>query len=79
MAIQRCWCIVVSDEKGAYWRRWQGVGERDEAPAVDGDVRSDVVEDGGPPGSSGVSGEGSNRRRRLRQLAGLRRAIGGLR
>jgi hypothetical protein len=34
------------------------VGERDGAPAVDGDVRSDVVEDGGPPGGGGVSGDG---------------------
>jgi hypothetical protein len=41
-------------------------------------MQVDVVDDGGPPGSSGVSGEGSNRRRRLRQLAGLRRAIGRL-
>jgi hypothetical protein len=49
------------------------------APAIDGDVRSDVVEDGGPPGSSGVSGEGSNRRRASAAALGSDDEIEGLR
>jgi hypothetical protein len=66
MAIGRLWIVVVVDARATLARRRQGVGAVVGAPAVDGEVRSDVVEDGDPPGGSGVSGEGSNRRRRLR-------------
>ena len=38
-----------------------------------GDVRSDVVEDGGSPGTGGVAGGGANRLLLLRRLHGLRR------
>jgi hypothetical protein len=42
------------------------------------DVRGDVVEDGGSPGTGGVAGGGVNLRRLLRRLHGSDDEIGGL-
>ena len=56
-------CIVVDGEMGLLARRGEGVGELTGAPAVGGEVRGDVGEDGEPPGSSGVSGGGVYLRR----------------
>ena len=43
-----------------------------------GGVREDVVDDGEPPGTGGLSWGGSNRRRRLRRLHGSGDEIDGL-
>jgi hypothetical protein len=66
-------CIVVDGERWAYWRRGWGVGVLTGAPAMVGDVRGDVVEDGGSPGTGGVAGGGANLLLLLRRLHGLRR------
>jgi hypothetical protein len=76
MVIQQCWCIVVSDEKGAHRRRWQGVGEHVGAPASGGGVPFEVVEDEEEACSSGVARGGSSRRRLHQGFRGSDRSIG---
>ncbi len=70
--IQRIRCIVVDGEMRAYWRHGQGVGELTGVPAMVGEVRRDVVVDGGSSGTSGVSGDGVNLRRASAAAHGLR-------
>jgi hypothetical protein len=66
-------CVVVDDEHELIGGEHQGVrgltSDRRRAALK----HSDVVDDGGPPGTSGGSWDGGNRRLRLRQLRGLRR------
>jgi hypothetical protein len=65
--------VVVDGETRVYWRRREGVGELTGALAIVGEVRCDVVEDGGSPGTGGVAGGGANLLLLLRRLHGLRR------
>jgi hypothetical protein len=65
--------------EGTHWRRQQGVGEVVGAPAVDGDVRSDVGEVEEAACSSLVSRGGLLRRRAPCTGGGDDLAIGGLR
>jgi hypothetical protein len=71
--IQRLTLVVIDGETRAYWRRREGVGELTGDPAIIGEVRSDVVEDDGSPGTGGVAGGGANLLLLLRWLHGLRR------
>ena len=69
----------VSGERGNSPRRRQGVGELVGAPAVEGEVHGNVVDDGEAEGSSGVSNGGLLLRRPPCTGGGVDLAIGGLR